>query len=101
MTQNPGDTVTIDAVHPESRFIAMTFNIGGVTYPQVIPMVDTQDAAVLTAQIQQLGQQMRAGFAALTAAVQAADASGAPSVSTAVTSLVGTSIPVDVPPPSA
>ncbi len=100
MTQTPSDSFTIQSIHADARNMVLVVNINGATYPQVVPILTVQDPAVLTAQLQALAQQMRSEFAALTATVQASDATNPPVVADAVNALVGQSLPVDAPAPT-
>lgn len=99
MTQTSSDSITIQSIHPETKNMVIVINVGGITYPQVLPILTVTDPAVLTAQLQALALQMRTEFTALTAAVQASDANAVAAVSPAVSALVGQSIPVDAPTP--
>jgi hypothetical protein len=93
------DSISIQSIHPDTRQMVVNLNIEGTAYVKVIPFFSTQDADLLTAQLQAFSQELRAEFDALKAAVQAADAGNVLPPSDAVAALVGTEIPVDTTPP--
>jgi hypothetical protein len=94
------DSISIQSIHPETKQMVVNLNIEGNVYVKVLPFFSTQDAALLTAQLQAFSQELRTEFDALTAAVKAADAGTTLPASDAVTALVGTEIPVDTTPPA-
>lgn len=93
-----GDNITIQSIHPETQNMVVVLNIGGVSYPKVLPFWNTQDPALLQAQLQAFAQELRTELDALIAATKAADAGAVVAPSDAVNALVGTSIPVDTAP---
>lgn len=95
---SPSDNITIQSITPDTKQMLIQLNIEGNVYNKVLPFFSDQDPDLLTAQLQAFAVELRSEFDALTAAIKAADAGTTPPVSAAVTSLVGTAIPVDTAP---